>query len=154
ITFSTTDISIPGNFPIPVELRRWVPRDDFDTGGPPGWAWNIPFIRGNYLTLKGTSDPGWDWGINTWRHGNNCTGSAEDVYDNHGQPVSASSFWQGKLLHIPGVTSETFLDNSGAQVTKSNFRVVSCITNPDGEEGIVVAGPNGLTYIFNQVKDY
>ena len=33
VTFSTTDISIPGNFAIPVELRRWVPRDDYNTGG-------------------------------------------------------------------------------------------------------------------------
>jgi hypothetical protein len=42
ITFSANDISIPGNFAILVELRRWVTADDADTGGPAGWKWNIP----------------------------------------------------------------------------------------------------------------
>src|SRR3546814_5345324 len=52
ITFSATDISLPGNDGIPVELRRWVPGDDYATGGQTGWAWNIQFIRGNYLDVK------------------------------------------------------------------------------------------------------
>src|SRR5690606_16789078 len=72
-----------------------------------------------------------------------------------GQPVAGNAYWQGKLLHIPGVTSETFLETSaGEQITKSNFRVSGCIENPDGQQGIVVAGPNGLTYTFNQIKSY
>ncbi|MDG6348791.1 hypothetical protein QAA18_08595 [Luteimonas sp. 8-5] len=156
VTFSTTDISIPGNFPIPVELRRWVPREDYDTGGPTGWAWNIPFIKGNYLDVKdGHSDTGWDWGLNTWHDGYNCSGDADQAVDAQGEPIAPSAYWSGKLLHIPGVTSETFLTKTdGTQLTKSNFRIASCIINPDGQEGIVVAGPDGLTYTFNQIKSY
>jgi YD repeat-containing protein len=82
ITFSATDISIPGNFAIPVELRRWVPSDDANTGGPAGWKWNIPFIRGNFLDVKdGHTSTGWDWG-NTWRNGSNCTSSADKAINN------------------------------------------------------------------------
>src|SRR3546814_4497758 len=56
---------------------------------------------------------------------------------------------------MPGVTSETVLTTpDGEQVTKSNFRISSCLENPDGQQGIVVAGPNGLTYTFNQIKSY
>ena len=158
VTFSATDISLPGNFDIPVELSRWAPNDDVDTGGlvAPGWKWNLPFIRGNYLDVKtGHSDTGWDWGYNTWRHGKNCSGSADTVINNNGDAIAGNAYWQGKLLHIPGVTSETFLNKAnGDQVTKSNFKIVGCIENPDGQQGIVVAGPNGLTYTFNQIKSY
>src|SRR5690606_22581100 len=158
ITFPATDISLPGNFPIPVELRRWVPHDDTYPGGPGGgWQWNIPLIRGNYLDVKdGHFDTGWDWGgPDIWRNGKHCTGSAATVITGQGQPVAGNAYWQGKLLHIPGVTSETFLETSaGEQITKSNFRVSGCIENPDGQQGIVVAGPNGLTYTFNQIKSY
>lgn len=156
VTFTTTDISIPGNFPIPVELRRWVPRDDYDTGGPTGWAWNIPFIKGNLLDVKdGHGDAGWDWGYHSWHQGENCSGGADSVIDNHGELIAPNAYWSGKLLHIPGATSETFLTKSdGSQVTKSNFRITGCINNPDGQQGIVVAGPDGLTYTFNQIKTY
>jgi len=156
VTFAATDISLPGNFDIPVELSRWVPSQDMDTGGPGHWKWNLPLIRGNYLDVKsGHSDAGWDWGYNTWRHGKNCSGSADTVINNHGDAITADAYWDGKLLHIPGVTSETFVTNaSSQQVTRSNFRIVSCISNPGGQEGIVVAGPDGLTYTFNQIKSY
>ncbi|KAF1715330.1 wall associated protein [Pseudoxanthomonas sangjuensis] len=156
VTFSATDISLPGNFAIPVELSRWVPSDDSDTGGPGTWKWNIPFIRGNYLDVKdGHSDTGWDWGYNTWRHGKNCSGSADSVVNNNGDLIAAEAYWNGKLLHIPGVTSETFLvATGGQQVTKSNFKITGCINNASGQEGIVVAGPDGLTYTFNQIKSY
>src|SRR5690606_1943643 len=33
VTFAVTDISIPGNSTIPVELSRWIPSDDLKTGG-------------------------------------------------------------------------------------------------------------------------
>src|SRR5690606_34257031 len=157
VTFSTTDISLPGNFDIPVELRRWVPRDDDAPGGPTGWAWNIPFIRGNYLDVKdGHVDTGWDWGPVSWHTGQNCTASAQVVIDNKGEAIGPDAYWQGKLLHIPGATSETFLEkNSGQeQVTKSNFKVIGCVNNANGQEGMVVAGPNGLKYTFNQIKSY
>lgn len=152
VTFAVTDISLPGNFAIPVELSRWVSNDDANTGGPTGWAWNIPFIRGHYLA---GGDASWDWGPGMdWHAGNNCTGGAGGVVTGSGDYVGGG-YWQGKHLHIPGVTSEVFLETSaGQQITKSNFKVVSCITNANGQEGFVVQGPNGLTYTFNQVKSY
>jgi RHS repeat-associated protein len=170
ITFSATDISIPGNFAIPVELRRWVPSEDFNTGGPAGWKWNIPFIRGNFLDVRhGQSDAGYDWGTGAnWRNGRNCDSTAESATYN--VTFEAGTFWQGKLLHIPGVTSESFLtagEGLNQQVTKSNFRIVKCTTDPvhisvnatdfaanAAQQGIVVLGPDGTKYTFNQIKTY
>jgi len=163
VTFSATDISIPGNFSIPVELRRWVPLDDFNTGGPPGWKWNIPFIRGNYLDLYSDPDiPGWNWGgTDTWRAGKNCTGGPATVIHSTVSEYLPGAYWKGKLLHIPGVTSESFLKAStGEELTKSHFRIIGCIDNnpPDSngivQQGIVVKGPDGTTYTFNQIKNY
>lgn len=152
VTFAVTDVSLPGNSAIPVELSRWVPNDDADTGGPTGWAWNIPFIRGHYLA---GGDASWDWGPGMdWHAGKNCTGGAGGVVTGTGDYVGGG-YWKGKHLHIPGVTSEIFLNaSSGQQITKSNFKVVSCIPIAGGQEGFVVAGPDGFTYTFNQVKDY
>jgi RHS repeat-associated protein len=170
ITFSATDISIPGNFAIPVELRRWVPSEDFNTGGPEGWKWNIPFIRGNFLDVrKDQSDAGYDWGTGAnWRSGRNCDSTAESATYN--VTFDAGTFWQGKLLHIPGVTSESFLtagDGFDQQVTKSNFRIVKCTNDTVhtsvnvppfardvAQQGIIVLGPDGTRYTFNQVKTY
>ncbi len=161
VSFSVTDISLPGNFDIPVELRRWVPQDDYDTGGPNGWTWNIPFIRGNFLgVIPRHSESGWSWGYRTWHDGWNCTGSADTAVHDTGsnnEPVAGNAYWQGKLLHIPGAVSETFLDTAGGeQVTQSNFRISGCIGSGDngGQQGIIVSGPNGLTYTFNQIKSY
>ncbi|PKG95671.1 RHS repeat domain-containing protein [Paraglaciecola sp. MB-3u-78] len=46
------------------------------------------------------------------------------------------------------------MTNGANQITKSNYKVTQCITNPNGEEGFKVAGPDGLTYEFNYVKSY
>lgn len=163
VTFSATDISIPGNFAIPVELRRWVTSDDSDTGGPGVFKWNIPFIRGNFLHPQGgVFDPSDDWGhTNTWRYGKNCSGTADSVVVK-GVSYTVDMFWQGKLLHIPGVTSESFLQtgaNHEEQVTKSHFKIVDCIDNPAvgtdvPQQGIIVQGPDGTRYHFNQIKTY
>ena len=161
VTFSAIDISVPGNFAIPFELRRWVPTVDSDTGGPTGWKWDIPHIKGNYLDMKpGHTDPGWDWGYTTWHNGENCTGDSDAVDVDKDDLIYSNMYWNGKLLHIPGVTSEKFLtvsSSGGDEYTKSNFRndKDNCITNnPSGQEGFVIDGPNGLTYTFNEIKSY
>ncbi|HEX7061140.1 MAG TPA: hypothetical protein VF200_04170, partial [Woeseiaceae bacterium] len=156
VTFAVTDVSIPGNSAIPVELSRWIPSQDLDTGGPTGWQWNLPLIKGNYLDVKpGHTDTGWDWGYNNWHNGENCSGDADSVMNPDDELIAGNMYWEGKLLHIPGVTSEKFLiDAAYHQVTKSNFKITDCIVNASGQEGIVVSGPNGLTYTFNHIKSY
>src|SRR3546814_20873872 len=72
ITFSATDISLPAHDGIPLELRRWVPGDDSDTGGPTGWAWALQFTRPNSLDGKdGTFETGGYWGDKPWSRGKN-----------------------------------------------------------------------------------
>ncbi|ACR13961.1 Rhs family protein [Teredinibacter turnerae T7901] len=156
ISLRTTDISIPGNFDIPVELTRVLPTDETsETGGPGGWVWDIPYIRG---AVPYTKQPAhyyeWD-NESSWYHGKNCTGSSVQFSYNNKYYYGINHFWQGKYLHIPNTTDDLLLINSaGQQVTKSNYKVVECLQNPNGQEGFVVLSPNGFKYTFNQVRTY
>lgn len=160
-TFSVTDISIPGNFALPVELTRWIPSDDTYVGGPTGWSWNIPFVKAHYMANYS--------GIGTfrttnhgWRAGKNCTGTSDasqfdDVPNTNRVSVqlSQNNYWDGILLNIPGKTSEKFLSGSdGSRITKSNYKITACTTANNGEEGMLVKGPDGTIYEFNNVFVY
>lgn len=167
VLFQVTDISIPGNFDLPVELTRWIPVEDMMTSDLAGWTWNIPFVRGYYVKHHGNggtvtaSEPTAGLAV-----GKNCDGSYAGVlnvsnrFDGWGYGLYPSSYWDGKLLHIPGKTSEKFLERSGFQspshqVTKSNYYVEACIdSNVENEQGMLVRGPDGTKYTFNQIKTY
>jgi RHS repeat-associated protein len=162
VTFSVTDISILGNSTLPVALRRWIPSDDMATGGPTGWQWDIPVIQGSYLDMDNSfTDPStYDWGFNNWHLGQNCDGDADKVFTSKGDKIDVSTFWQGKLLHIPGATTEKFLKTAeDKQQTKSNFTISECIENAShyggvAHQGIKVISPSGTTYTFDQIKSY
>lgn len=167
VLFQVTDISIPGNFDLPVELTRWIPVEDMMTSDLAGWTWNIPFIRGYYIKHHGNggtvtaSEPTAGLAV-----GKNCDGSYAGVlnvsnrFEGWGYGLYPSSYWDGKLLHIPGKTSEKFLERPGFpspshQVTKSNYYIEACInSNVENEQGMLVRGPDGTKYTFNQIKTY
>ncbi|MFT4928829.1 MAG: hypothetical protein ACI8WB_004949 [Phenylobacterium sp.] len=169
VTFAVTDISIPGNSGLPVELSRWITGDDLRTGGfgGIGWQWDIPVIKASYMDeywhdqASGTPliEPG------GWYSGKNCSESYSPapgvrvVGNPQAHNAPAYTYWSGKQLHIPGKTTEKFLENTAspgikAQITKSNFYVSSCLPLADGEEGFIVKGPDGTTYTFDQIKTY
>ncbi|WP_448569375.1 hypothetical protein, partial [Thalassotalea ganghwensis] len=157
LAFEVTDISIPGNSALPVNLSRWISGDDLDNNGPHGWQWNVPMIQGHFLAIRdGHTEPeGWDWGTNNWHYGNNCSGGGDSVIDPQGNKLFPSHYWNGKYLHIPGKTSERFLiDDEQNQRTKSNYKVIECINNANNQEGIIVQGPDGTKYTFNEIQTY
>lgn len=170
VTFAVTDISIPGNSSIPVELSRWIPSDDlrtFSLGG--GWYWDIPVIKANYMDLNPHISTG-GMGMITmspggWYGGKNCsqTFSEQVLVSNRELThfVESWFYWEGKQLHIPGKTTEKFLEAnettpfvSNVQVTKSNYKVIECIQLANNQEGFVVKGPDGTIYKFGKVKSY
>ena len=166
VLYQVTDISIPGNFDLPVELIRWIPVEDLRTGGPSGWSWNIPTIRVFYMEeVPGDGNGTASAVVGGVADGENCSGTYSPTItvgnrlQATGYGIAPYQYWDGKLLHIPHQTSEKFLIKQGVsapgnQVTKSNFKVQSCISNDSGEEGFVVKGPAGETYTFNQIKIY
>jgi RHS repeat-associated protein len=168
VTFAVTDVSIPGNSALPVELSRWIPADDFKTGGFVGsaWQWDIPLIKANYMNTNPYQNSG--QGIVTispggWRGGKHCTEkystSIHVANQEYSHVVEPWFYWEGKQLHIPGKTTEKFLESSQAdgtvrQITKSNYVVTECTSISPGIEGFKVKGPDGTTYTFGQLKNY
>lgn len=165
VDFSTVDIDLPGNNSLPVRLERWIPDSDMRTGGPV-WKWKIPLIQAHY---NDKVDEGWAIAVvlsdNGWRVGENCdssspvsTGHVEKYEDSYG--VNSIEFFEGVLLHIPGATTEKFLendlDNGDLQmITKSNYLVDNCVYNEGTrEQGFEVLGPDGTRYTFNEFKSY
>ncbi len=193
ISLAVTDISLPGNNGLKVELRRKYEagrdyghlgnstgefgtysraRFDVDTDLS-GWSLDLPFIRGFYLkpATGGTHIEAGGFG-----DGEMCTGTTTYVSISTGQAsteVHPSQYWDGKLLHIPGETTEKFLravDNItvfnedrtettpqefwGKQFTKSHHYISECTDIGAGNEGIKVKGPDGKTYTFNFFKDF
>ncbi|MDO6428808.1 RHS repeat-associated core domain-containing protein [Thalassotalea sp. 1_MG-2023] len=179
VTFAVTDISIPGNSSIPVELKRWVPQSDIRVGGfdspaslfpSVSWSWDIPVVKMNYMgshaalhpdiVVNGTVEQ-MVGGVPT---GKNCSETvAERVFVSNRENshnIEHYTYWEGKQLHIPGKTTEKFLEqetDEGAiqQVTKSNYVVEQCFTIADSnEEGMIVKAPDGTKYTFGKVKKY
>lgn len=169
LSFATTDISLPGNSALKVELRRQrnSPTDAFaglnEFGG---WSLDIPYIKGVFLSNLGTSTTyiAFNTASNrgsSWQ--SECTGDVTTVtgkaYDGSGLswPIAPSEYWTGKFLHIPQEVSENLIWGKGLyqgkQVTKTNHVITSCLTRPDGGQGIVVTGPDGTRYTFDYVVD-
>lgn len=159
ISFSVTDVSLPGNSSLQVELRRVLAsphNKEIGLGEFGHWAVDTPYIMGNYT--DGAYSRQAEGG---WHKGKNCTGTVKKIYIGGRQDsyhLSPISYWEGKLLHIPGKTTEKFLTNiakselyTGGQVTKSNYGITSCGTTANGEESIIVKGPDGTTYTFDYV---
>lgn len=155
--FSNTDIAIPGNFQLPVALKRrfkgirYAHYNALDVGD---WMIDIPHI---YTTLvKNQTRYSGEWG-----QGRECSGSlnpGEIAY--YGDTYMNYDYWSGDRLAVPGRVNELLLENSGTytsqvshpKVTQSGWRI-SCAYNPStGGELFIAQAPNGDKYTFSQLR--
>lgn len=162
ISFSVTDVSLPGNSSLKVELRRKATNTsnyESGLGDMGGWSLDIPFIRGHYIDR--TINPSQlSVGATGWSAGKECSGDVTSVYasaqgsESSGDYVAAHVYWTGKFLHIPGEISENIMPGAGIytgkQATKSNYYISSCFTRTGGE-GVIVNAPDGKKYTFGYV---
>ena len=153
LSFTTTDVSIPGNNGLAVEFTRTLSRDR--SGERWGdWVIGIPSISRNYVQ---------EIGNNTDR----CTGDLTPdatIFWGPNIPVPAGSYWQGYNLKIPGRSpgklggysdggsSAEFSGTNARMVTKSNWILKCGVTADDGGEGYEVTAPNGDVYTFDRVQ--
>lgn len=164
VSFAVTDIAIPGNSDLKVELRRKyaVSRDSADGLSWWGsWFLDIPSIRGYYLKQgNGTVTVEGDG----WHNGKVCTGdvafriTASSFSGQGWEYPKPESYWQGKFLNIPAEEAGIFLQGKGGfigkQITRANYYISSCFQRPDGMgEGIVVSSPDGKKYTFGYSID-
>lgn len=152
--FSVTDVSLPGNNALPVEMRRRfsVELDLVGSGsynsnidGVGGWEVDTPHISGMFP------------GLASWRD-NRCSG--------HMAPQGPVTFrineiWQGNMVHVPDGGDRTMLgawDKSPAPTdgvvrkwSTSHRDAIDCIPMKSGlaGEGYRVKTTSGTSYFFD-----
>ncbi len=156
VSFSHTDISLPGNSKLPVTLSRVHKSKEytnFNRTDFADWALDIPYIQ--TTTLKGAGEgsigTAGPWGQSPRRE---CSGILEEgeVFI-AGNPYSSTDYYNGDTIHIPGQISEKLLDKEDSQFrkrTKSNWGV-KCEDNDDNTGEIFkVHSPDGTVYTFSR----
>ncbi|KRG71055.1 hypothetical protein ABB29_04335 [Pseudoxanthomonas dokdonensis] len=166
--FEVTDISIPGNNSLPVQLvRSWSielrvlspgggsSRDD-SLGGIGNWTLEVPYIAGSF-------DAQFNWKGGYPGHGSDVSDSrcSKAIWPGTSQGFLLNDIWQGNAVTIPGQGSRVMLavdaDNpppvgGSAQVwtTKDHDRF-SCIPMKSGltGEGFLMTDASGVKYYFD-----
>jgi hypothetical protein len=169
LSLAYTDVSLPGNSLLKVEVRRKYGGNTnpsrfsglFEIGD---WSLDLPYVRGEFLK-EGNGIYISIYGSNGWSRGQECEGDVTSnvsgrAWDSSGKswPLSPSEYWTGKFLHIPQQVSENLIwgkgEFEGKQITKANYVVSSCFRRADNKgEGIVVTGPDGTRYTFDYVVE-
>ncbi|KAB0574144.1 hypothetical protein F7Q92_19855, partial [Ideonella dechloratans] len=165
--FVQTDISLPGNFSIPVELsRRYTVSNQRVASYAFGdWDLNIPHIHGIFSGATVTNK-GWVvLGAGNVVTNSRCTyfgPPAPAVKRNTDIEWEIDNVWGGNFLYVPGVGDEKMLKRDAAYtatpadgntygvVTKSNWQF-RCTTMASDGEGFIGLAPDGTTYNFDKL---
>ncbi len=163
LSFEQVDVSIPGNFDLPVEIRRR--RNPSQSYGNEFADWQLvaPTISTKIMSTEVLS--GTRWGKSR------CSKPLEyAIPDSHfGQKnfhedrgiQPPGSYSDGVLLHVPGRVSTQLLDKTATGSWPANAEKVTvadwyltCITNIDGNgtEGFHAYAPNGDRYRFDVMR--
>lgn len=156
LSFSVTDISLPGNSRLPVALTRiysaknWK---DYSHDMPLG-DWDLDLPR-----LSGVHAPSWP--------NQRCSdpGPPPTVYAGS-TPYHAHEYWQGNHAHMPS-GGEMLVANQGAQMPSAGgpyrwmtpgFTYFSCLPTlqlgSGPGEGFLAITPDGTRYWFNRMAQY
>ena len=135
ISWSHTDVTIPGNFDIEVSLTRTLE----DTGNWFGatrelgnWSLAIPHVRSTYVTEVNGSLTSAQYGVQpAWYRDEACSAGLNANPDFHklikegttlyNYELKKEDYWQGDTISIPGVGSQKILQDGS---TKKNHFVV------------------------------
>ncbi len=168
--FMLTDIAIPGNFSLPVQLGRQFQIegrkiDSGNLGGFGEWDLDVPYIVGTF-----TADFGWK--VLTANGYDRCTHPVVPdvaVYGTSDPSTNYQPFydliWDGNHLHVPGDgDQEMFVDNAAQfpamtdgnahpWITKSLYRIGCLAMTKNGYPGeaFVAVSPSGVKYTFDWV---
>ena len=158
LSFEHVDVSLPGNFDIPVEMRRRLNPSQMQSGEFADWQLAIPTISTKILADE--------WFANKRWGKIRCSGTLASAipdasWPTHYQGASAlppSMYSDGVTLDVPGRVQTQVLDKtvtaswptSAKKVTADGW-YLECLTNIDGAgtEGFVAVAPNGDRYTFN-----
>lgn len=161
LSFSATDVSLPGNSKLPVAVRRTFKAGAYPAGLPadaPFGDWDLDVPR--IVVVRGT-----DWPSNRCSY----TGVQPNI-DVSGTAYTADDYWQGMHAEMPGGGELLVADNMDTPrpttvptegVTSTNtwvtpsFTYFHCLTNiAGGGEGFLAVTADGTTYRFDKMAQY
>jgi len=148
LSFFHTDVSLPGNFDIPVSFGRHISPKSEQEGWIGGWASSLPEIL--LRTRNNWSNPG-----------KVCSSPQADAAPSN---IGVQMYFNGKrqtlsFYHEPHGTSWTTMPLPGARtqpkyLTADMWRI-DCISSANtAGEGFKAIAPNGTTYVFDRMYGY
>ena len=157
-TFTSVDIDIPGNNELPVQLIREIKVEDRGLTqnshlGGFGVAGDIalPHMRGVFTTAG--------WQVAGASPNARCSAPAPPPALSNG--ITASDYWSGNTLNVPGHGEQVVLydidpaiPGSGYTMLTKNLWKISCLNataNGYPGEGFVATSPAGISYRFDYV---
>lgn len=181
VSFSQTDLSLPGNDALPVALTRRLIVDGNKSpsynndenlwrGYPFGeWDLDLPYLTGTYTETQG-------WVVNTATPQARCSSPTtynqfrpSDVLIDGYVNFASYSFWNGLQLNIPGGGEDQLLYRPAAGAlpapttgswtaltTKSQWHFGCLATLQSGQagEGFLALAPDGTRYWFDWMVSY
>lgn len=156
LSFSATDVEIPGNSALRVGVSRQLSisnREGYLTNDLPfaDWDFDVPRMSGTFLLATGWTSP--------------CThngGGSPPVVTINQQVYRASEYWRGNRVILPGRGSQEMLVATSSSVTQPtsggpytwltpDYTMISCLParqNAAGE-GFMALTPDGVRYRFD-----
>ena len=173
LSIEQVDISLNGNFDIPVEVRRKYSAASrtrrFEGRDFGDWILNIPRITAHAKMSNGHLANSWNAGSECSSYGNEqsenffyqTTADHPDKTKRDGNPAQLkfNNYRKADWLIVPGKINAPFLVNNGNRYLGKDW-IVSCFTRTNGGflengntgEGFRVTSPEGVTYTFSQLR--
>jgi len=151
LSFSATDINLPGNNKLPVALTRTYSvrtrKGYISDAMLADWELDLPHISGVF----GPSSPS-----------DRCSGGPPSSANVAGEWFSAEEFWHGNQANMPGggemllVNANTPKPTTGGPYVwvTSGFTYFSCFQLAGGGEGFLAITSDGTTYRFDHLVQY
>ncbi|MGO4220777.1 wall associated protein [Lysobacter sp. TAF61] len=163
LSFSATDVSVPGNSKLPVAITRSyvVSSRKGKSVGASGTTVDLPFADWDLdiPNLSGVFASNWPK--------KRCSASpSPPSVSSGGETFQAEDYWQGNEAHMPGggemlqVVAGTPKPATGGPYlwVTSGFTYFSCITGtqngPADEEGFLAVTSDGTTYRFDRMAQF
>ncbi len=154
MSLQQVDISIPGNFNIPVEFRRIYKGGSYSFYSNLSlgeWNIGIPSISTTVIYDPITSNRY----SGNWGSGAMCSGALNPGIFGAGPTslIAPGDYWSGETLDIPGVISEKVQVNSNGRFIKNwKFSCITITAFGGTMEGLRAKSPEGSVYEFAEPK--
>ena len=170
-TFSTVDVSLPGNSGLPVEIRRSFAVQSRATvargqvlgreGSFGEWDLDIPYLHGIFILNRGWQVMGGATGASDRRC--SLSDGSDPQPPNHEEGWEPHEYWYGNSLHMPGAGDQEMLFiDPGAPSPPTDGKTYVWVTHdrwyfsclPDTANGIagdafLAVDPQGNRYYFD-----